>query len=74
MKGTRTVVIRLGAIGRSPMLDLGLVVIAAIAFLDWWTGVEVNPEIFYVIPVALAAWFSGRDLAMALSGVSALGW
>lgn len=74
MRGTRRAGDGAGAVGRGPTFRLGLGIVAAIAALDWWTGAEVAPEIFYVIPVALAAWFSGRGPALVLSGAAALGW
>lgn len=59
---------------RSSPLPLGIAAVAAIALLDWRTGVDISPEIFYVVPVALAAWASGRAPALVLSAASALGW
>jgi signal transduction histidine kinase len=51
-----------------------LIATGGIALLDWWTGVDINPEIFYVIPVAAAAWLSGKGPAVALSAAAATGW
>ncbi|MBI5015365.1 MAG: hypothetical protein HZB55_07715 [Deltaproteobacteria bacterium] len=59
--------------GPVPGFQPGLVAVGFIGLLDWWTGIGVNPEIFYVVPVALTAWCSGRDTALALSATSAIG-
>ena len=34
--------------------------LAAIGFLDFATGLEVSVSFFYLIPVALAAWFGPK--------------
>jgi len=47
----------------------------AFAFaLDVRTGNEVSSSLFYVVPVAVAAWFLGRTPGLAFAGVSVLSW
>ncbi len=46
--------------------------LAAIGFLDFATGLEVSVSFFYLIPVALAAWFGPRGLSYLVASLSAL--
>lgn len=46
----------------------------AIAVLDHLTGYEVSLSVFYLGPVALAAWYAGRPLGFALAFASAVIW
>mgnify|MGYP000424527963 CR=1 FL=1 len=46
--------------------------LAAIGFLDFATGLEVSVSFFYLIPVALAAWFGPRGLSYLIASLSAL--
>jgi diguanylate cyclase (GGDEF)-like protein len=45
-----------------------------IAVLDHLTGYEVSLSVFYLGPVALAAWYAGRSLGLALAFASAVIW
>ena len=46
----------------------------AIAVLDHLTGYEVSLSVFYLGPVALAAWYASRSLGLALAFASAVIW
>jgi diguanylate cyclase (GGDEF)-like protein len=48
--------------------------IALLGLLDYVTGVEISFSIFYLIPVALLAWFVGRGAGLAATVASALTW
>jgi len=52
----------------------GGVLVAGVGFADVVTGSEIAFSLFYLLPVSLAAWFSGRNLAVAISVVSSLAW
>jgi diguanylate cyclase (GGDEF)-like protein len=53
---------------------VGFALIAAIGGLDYLTGFEYSFSLFYLIPVTLVAWFSGRRLGLLAALVSALVW
>ena len=46
--------------------------LAAIGVLDFATGLEVSVSFFYLIPVALAAWFGPKGLSYLVASLSAL--
>jgi diguanylate cyclase (GGDEF)-like protein len=46
--------------------------LAAIGYLDFATGLEVSVSFFYLVPVALAAWFGPRSLSYLVASLSAL--
>jgi diguanylate cyclase (GGDEF)-like protein len=52
----------------------GCLFVASIGILDIATGSEISFSLFYLIPIALAGWFSGRNLGLAISVISALMW
>jgi diguanylate cyclase (GGDEF)-like protein len=54
------------------VLGLGLVVL--LGMIDLYTGPELAFALFYLIPVSLVAWFSGRGLGGFVSLVSAGVW
>jgi diguanylate cyclase (GGDEF)-like protein len=51
-----------------------LVIVAILGYLDYLSGFEFAFSLFYVFPVALAAWFIGRNSGLVLSGISAIAW
>ena len=51
-----------------------LLSIAALGWIDWNTGYELNFFVFYFAPVAWAAWSLGAGWAVFLSLISALTW
>ena len=38
----------------------GLVMVAALGWMDFVTGPELTPLVFYLVPVVLVAWYAGR--------------
>lgn len=50
----------------------GLLVLIGVA--DWWTGPAMSLAMFYLLPIAVAAWFAGRHAGVAFSVASALTW
>jgi diguanylate cyclase (GGDEF)-like protein len=50
---------------------LGLVIVGA---ADHFTGYEVSVAVFYLLPVALAAWYAGRNIGLGLCVASAITW
>jgi diguanylate cyclase (GGDEF)-like protein len=53
---------------------LGLVLIGLLGVIDLYTGPEIAFAFFYLIPVSLVAWFSGRGFGIFISLVSAGVW
>jgi len=48
--------------------------IVAIGWIDWRSGYELNFFVFYFIPVSIAAWFIGIELAVIISIVCGFVW
>ncbi len=53
---------------------VSLVLTAAIAALDHTTGYELSFSIFYLVPIAFAAWYGNLRLGIFLSAVGAMTW
>jgi diguanylate cyclase (GGDEF)-like protein len=60
---------------RSPGWSAGaLVAIVAVGFVDFLTGPEITFSLFYLVPVAVVAWYNGVASAIAGSAVAAVTW
>jgi diguanylate cyclase (GGDEF)-like protein len=55
-------------------ITTGLISVAIVGVADFSTGRELAFSLFYLIPIVLVTWFSGRNLGLALSAVSAMTW
>ena len=67
----------LAAIERLPrpvILAIGLCAVAVLGGLDYLTGREISFSIFYLGPVTLMTWASGRRLGLFLAFVAATVW
>lgn len=53
---------------------LCLLLLAALGWLDYATGYELNLFIFYSLPVGIASWYLGRWPGVVMSVASALTW
>jgi len=53
---------------------MGFVLIAVVGLVDYLTGYEISFSLFYLIPVSIMAWFTGRRYGIAASIVSAMVW
>ena len=62
--GWRTVLLAAGGFG----------LVAFIGFLDYHTGPELSFAIFYLVPIALGAWWGGFSLGILLSMACAVSW
>jgi diguanylate cyclase (GGDEF)-like protein len=56
------------------IFSIGLLIIIILGILDYLTGYEISFAIFYVLPVAFASWFSGKNNSIILSIISASVW
>jgi len=53
---------------------IALVIAGVVGWLDLVTGYEISFSIFYLVPVAIATWKSGRTAGLVISVVSAGTW
>ncbi|HTO76070.1 MAG TPA: PP2C family protein-serine/threonine phosphatase [Thermoanaerobaculia bacterium] len=65
---------RIAAIPKPLLTILALVFVAALWVLDYVTGPDLSPLIFYVVPVVLVVWFAGRRPGVLVSIVAAFAW
>ena len=65
---------RIAAIPKPLLTILALVFVAALWVVDYVTGPDLSPLIFYVVPVVLAVWFGGRRPGVLVSIVAAFAW
>lgn len=64
-------------LGRQPpgvVLVGGLVVVAGVGYLDFATGPELTPVLFYLVPTVLVAVLAGRAPGFAVAGASTVAW
>jgi signal transduction histidine kinase len=64
---------------RTPWLDLGITLLAAILVLligwvDYWTGEELSISVLYLVPVCLSTWRVGRWAGLVMGWASAIIW
>jgi signal transduction histidine kinase len=59
---------------QSFLILAGLVVLVVIGFIDYLTGFEMLFSVFYLLEVALAAWFVGKGFGLMMSVFSVLVW
>ena len=66
---------------RAPIRIPSLVVLPAAVFVvglvgvaDFLTGSEISFSIFYVAPIALAAWYGGRLVGIVTAGLACVAW
>jgi diguanylate cyclase (GGDEF)-like protein len=52
----------------------GFALVAVIAFIDYLTGPELSFAIFYLVPIALGAWWGGFSQGILISMACALSW
>jgi diguanylate cyclase (GGDEF)-like protein len=53
---------------------LCIMLVLLIGVIDYQTGYELAFSLFYLIPICLATWVSGRDLGLLVSILSACAW
>jgi len=55
-------------------LGIGVLIALVLGVLNYFVGPEVGFSIFYLVPVGLVIWYSGRQLGFAVSGIAAILW
>lgn len=64
----------LDRIPKASLLALCVLLVAILGFIDIETGYEFSFAIFYLIPIMLAAWYTSRSGAVAISVLAAITW
>jgi diguanylate cyclase (GGDEF)-like protein len=59
---------------RALFVVAGLVLVTGLGYLDFATGPELTPIVFYLLPVLPVAWYAGRGPGAALAGAGGLAW
>ena len=59
---------------KTTIITIVLLIIAAFAWLDYLSGIEITFSFFYLIPSAIAAWYIGRNSGFFISIVSMAVW
>jgi len=55
-------------------MTTGCLFVAVVGIGDYVTGNELSFSLFYLIPIVLVTWFSGRNLGLAISVIAAITW
>jgi len=66
--------VRTSATGRWIAAALSLLLVAVVALVDRASGNQISFSLFYVVPVAAAAWSAGRRVALAAALLAATLW
>jgi len=55
-------------------MTAGCLLVAGIGVVDLVTGREISFSLFYLLPIALVAWFSGRNPGLVVSVIAGVVW
>jgi diguanylate cyclase (GGDEF)-like protein len=64
----------LSKLPRSLLISVGSVIVLLVGILSHIAGPQLSLTIFYMIPIALVTWFTGRSIGFIFSILSALAW
>ena len=56
------------------MTAVSLAIVLLIGWLDHATGPEIGFSLFYLVPIALSAWYAGRVSAVLVAALAAASW
>ena len=56
------------------LVIVGLVMVAGLGWVDFVTGHELTPLVFYLAPVVLVAWYVGRWPGAIIACAGGLAW
>jgi diguanylate cyclase (GGDEF)-like protein len=56
------------------LFGLSVASVAAVGFVDYLVGYEISVSLFYLVPVAIAAWYGGQRDGIAIAGLSCVSW
>lgn len=63
-----------GQRSKSFLVTLGFLLVLLVGLIDHATGPALSISIFYLLPIALVAWFAGRAYAVLISIAGAITW
>jgi diguanylate cyclase (GGDEF)-like protein len=63
-----------GRLPKSVITAAGLLGLAALIWIDYWTPPDLSFVVFYFIPIFLVAWYVGRRTGLLISFLCALAW
>ncbi|MCW8825281.1 MAG: GGDEF domain-containing protein [Gammaproteobacteria bacterium] len=55
-------------------ITISLTILVAIGFLDHISGSELAFSVFYTLPIALSAWYCGRNRGVIIAAIAAILW
>lgn len=61
-------------VSEATAFSIAVLLVLALAALDYLTGPAISFSIFYLIPVSISAWFVGRKSGVALAFLAAIVW
>lgn len=64
----------LGTRSRAFLIAMAVLLVLLVGIADWVTGEELSFSLFYLLPIAFAAWFVGLWAGIAISILSAVAW
>lgn len=53
---------------------LSIAGVATVSVFDYLVGYEISVSLFYLVPVAVAAWYGGPRDGISIAGLSCVGW
>ena len=59
---------------RIVLMTMALLIVTAIGLVDYLTGYEISFSVFYLLGVALAVWFVGKEFGALISVLSVVVW
>jgi diguanylate cyclase (GGDEF)-like protein len=65
---------RLDHLAGGPLLALAACGVLVVGGVDYLTGYDVSMSVFYLAPVALAAWYGGRPAGFLIAALSCASW
>ena len=70
----RTLSLHLDRLTHAQILALAVCGVLIVGGVDYLTGYEVSMSLFYLGPVAVAAWYAGRWTGFAIAALSCVSW
>lgn len=60
--------------GLGATLAIGTLLLIAVAYGDYWTGIEIGFSLFYLFPVCFVAWYAGLPWGLAFAALGTVLW
>lgn len=51
-----------------------IILVSLLGLFDWYTGLEISFSIFYLLPVAIISWYTGKRAGILLAVFSGVAW